>query len=337
MGDFSLISVILPCFNCEKSLPIAVESILNQKNVNLELILINNGSTDQTGSIIRTYKEKDERVISIYKPKANLVSALNYALDSAKSEFIARMDADDIAKQDRLSRQLKHLQNHPDTGLVSCCVEYSGDKEKNRGYYEYVKWTNTIITSKQISLSCFIESPFAHPTVMFRKSLVENYGGYLEAEDYELWLRFLEKGVRMEKIPEKLLVWNDSKNRLSRIDPRYSPEGFYRVKAKYLSNWLKKNNPYHPDVVIWGAGRTTRKRAEMLVEHGIRIKAYVDIDPKKIGKQYQGIKVISRDELTTNKDSFVIPYVSSRGARDEIRTFLNQQRCVPGKQYIFAA
>ena len=114
-------------------------------------------------------------------------------------------------------------------------------------------WTNGLLTHEEIALARFVESPLAHPSVMFRRSLVERWGGYAEGafpEDYELWLRWLDAGVRMEKLADPLLIWNDSPTRLSRRDPRYAAEAFYRVKARYLARWLA---PQHAQGTVHGA------------------------------------------------------------------------------------
>src|SRR5207247_9233486 len=127
----------------------------------------------------------------------------------------------------------------------------------------HVDWSNTLLSHQEISLARFVESPVVHPSVMFRRELIDRLGGYAEGqfpEDYELWLRWLEAGVRFEKLPEALLRWRDRDARLSRSDPRYDSEAFYRMKAIYLARWLAANNRHHPKIVVCGAGRLTRRR-----------------------------------------------------------------------------
>jgi len=203
-----------------------------------------------------------------------------------------------------------------------------------------VDWTNTLLSHDEISLNRFIESPLAHPSVMFRRSCVDEHGGYRQGplpEDYELWLRWLGMGVRMEKLPETLLEWSDSPERLSRTDSRYAIKAFYQCKMEHLAQWLSINNPHHPDIIVWGAGRVTRKRAEGLLPYGIKIAAYLDMDPKKIGKIFQGRRVGGADDLPDVKGSFVVPFVGSRGARDHIRARLADKGFTEGRDFICAA
>lgn len=335
-----VISVILPVYNAEETLDSAVESIIQQTEENFECIVIDDGSTDRSASIIGRWASRDSRVRPLRMQHRGIVGALNAGLEAARGAYIARMDADDLSLPGRLERQKTFLEDHPEVGLVSCLVEHLGDKKKKAGYARYVRWINSLTGHESISLHRFIESPLAHPSVMFRKRVVERYGGYREGdfpEDYELWLRWLESGVQMEKIPEILLKWRDDPDRLSRVHPRYSFEVFYRIKARYLARWLESNNPHHPEVVIWGAGRTTRKRADMLLDHGIEITHYIDIDPNKIGKEIHGRPVWGPEDLPAPGSHFIIPFVGRHGANEMIREALGEKGFEEGDHFIFAA
>lgn len=170
--------------------------------------------------------------------------------------------------------------------------------------------------------------------------LPERHGGYRSGdfpEDYELWLRWLEAGVRMEKLPEALLSWRDSPARLSRRDPRYAPDAFHRVKAGYLARWLARHNARHPEIVLWGAGRVTRRRARLLEAEGIVIAAYVDIDPRKVGRAIEGRPVIAPSALPAPGACFVVAAVASAGAREQIEQALICAGYRAGRHYILAA
>jgi hypothetical protein len=178
-------------------------------------------------------------------------------------------------------------------------VSVLGDRAAQAGMALFVDWTNRLLAADEIARERFVESPFVHPSVMFRRECVQRFGGYRDGdfpEDYELWLRWLGAGVRMEKLVESLLVWNDSPTRLSRCDRRYAKEAFYRLKARYLARWLAAHNPHHPAVILWGAGRITRKRAQHLVDQGIAVEAFIDIDPLKVGRRIGGRALLSPDD-----------------------------------------
>ena len=230
-----------------------------------------------------------------------------------------------------------YLETHPDIGMVGCRVAFGGDSEAQAGYAAHVDWINSLIEPDDIALNRFVESPFAHPSTMFRRDLFENYGGYRDGpfpEDYELWLRWMAHGVMAGKVDQELITWNDPPDRLSRTDERYSIDAFYETKAEYLSMWLKKNNPHYPDMIVWGAGRVTRKRAEILTRHGSRITHYIDLKPRTLNC---GTPVIHHNDIPDPDSCFIVSMVGNRGARKKIRSFLLERRFREGKTFLFAS
>ena len=334
------VSVVLPVYNDGGFLPAAVESLVAQDCPGVEIIVVDDGSTDASAETAEQCLGDFSGGHVIRLRRSGIVKALNAGIAAARGRYIARMDADDICLPGRLRLQKEFLDAHPDTGLVSCLVSFGGSRQKARGYAAYVDWVNSIRSDSEIRLNRFIESPIPHPSVMFRRGLVGRYGGYRQGdfpEDYELWLRWLAAGVKMEKLPEHLLQWNDRPERLSRRSRRYSVRSFYRCKAQYLAGWLAANNPRYPKITILGAGRKTRQRAEMLGVHGIEIESYVDVDPRKAGRVCQGRPVFSDREPGRLAGAFMVSFVGSRGAREQIRRWLAEQRFCEGMDYIIAA
>jgi len=334
-----VINIILPVFNAEKTVGAALESIQNQSFSRWECIVVDDGSTDETAEIISEFKNRDSRFRIITIPHSGIVTALNTGLEKVSAPFIARMDADDISFPERLAKQFDFLQKNPEIDVVSCFVEHGViDNKKMKGFAHYVDWTNKIIAPKDHFINRFIESPIVHPTVMFRKEIVEKFGGYSHTpewpEDYELWLRWMQNGVSFAKIQENLFYWTDRNDRLSRTHSLYSINAFYECKTHYLASGPLKNCS---QVGIWGAGRLTRKRAEMLAKYGKEIIFYVDIDPKKIGQIIHNRPVISQNEISGMPDVPLVAYVGSRGARDDIRNRLKGSRYVEGKNFWCAA
>ena len=331
------ISVIMPVYNGAALVDCAIRSIAEQTFPDWELIAVDDGSTDDTQETLGAWAQRDRRVQPLYTQHLGIVDALNAGIEIARAPLIARMDADDESLPTRLAEQVSFLEEHHEIGLVSSLVEFAGDPIAAEGYAVHVDWTNTIRSTKDIGLNRFIESPFAHPSVMFRHELITTHGGYQAGgfpEDFELWLRWLDAGVLMGKVPRVLLRWNDSGNRLSRTDTRYSSEAFYRCKAKYLARWLKRHVGDRP-ILAWGAGRPTRKRAEYMTQQGIAISGYVDIDPDKQAISFGGRPVLRPDDIP--KDAFVVSYVANRGARELIREHLRSMGRVEGRDFLLAA
>jgi glycosyltransferase involved in cell wall biosynthesis len=329
----------MPVYNASACLDEAITSCLLQTEENFELICIDDGSLDDSATIIRNYTLSDKRVQLLNIPHQGIVAALNFGLSIGKGKYIARMDADDRMHRDRLLLQRNFLDTNASVGLVSCIVNHIGDANYQAGYAYYVDWINSLISHRDISLNRFVESPLAHPSVMFRRDLIEKYGGYRDGvfpEDYELWLRWLEAGVRMEKITLPLLDWRDLPTRLSRNDQRYSSNGFEKIKAEYMFRFIKEANKTNRPVFVCGAGRITRKKSVHLRNAGLKIAAFIDVDPKKSGKKYDGIPVIPTEEIPQSQNAFVISFVGNRGARNEIRNWLTENGYKEGDDFILA-
>src|SRR5690606_11789828 len=138
----------------------AASSILAQTERSLELLIVDNGSTDATPSIIGALAARDPRVRPLRLERPGLVDALNLAAAAAGARYLARMDADDFSLPRRLEEQRRFLDANPGIGLAGCQVEYGGDREAAAGYAAYVDWTNGLVDPEAISLARFIESPF---------------------------------------------------------------------------------------------------------------------------------------------------------------------------------
>ncbi len=335
-----LVSVLLPVHNGAATLGRALDSLQAQTLRELEILAVDDGSTDATPDLLRSRSALDPRLRVLPLPRTGLVGALQAGLDQARGALVARMDADDVCAPERLALQASQLLARPDLGLVSCRVAFGGDAQRQAGYAHHVAWTNTLLSHEAISLARFRESPLPHPSVMFRRELVQRHGGYRQGdfpEDYELWLRWLEAGVRMEKLPQTLLTWNDPPGRLSRTDPRYGRERFFAVKAQYLARWLARHNPHHPAISLLGAGRTSRKRAAGLTALGVRITGLYDIDPRKLGHLVQGVRVRHREAVPPPGGEFLVSYVGSREAGEDIQAFLSGRGYIQGRDFILAA
>lgn len=338
-----LVSLVLPVRNALATLERAVASLTAQTWPDWEAVVVDDGSTDGSGEWLEARAHTDRRLRVLRCAPRGIVAALDAGLAAAGGPYVARMDADDVAHPERLAEQVAFLEAEANrgVGLVGCGVEFGGDRVANAGYALHVDWLNALTTPEAIALNRFVESPFAHPSVMFRRELVSQYGGYRTGdfpEDYELWLRWLDAGVRMAKVPRTLLTWNDPPTRLSRTDARYDPEAFFRIKAEWIARELGRVARGRA-VWVWGAGRPTRKRAAHLTAHGVTIAGYVDVDAKKFTPALggRGVPVIGPEALPPADKVFVLGYVSSRGAREYIRQALRERGFEEGRDFLMGA
>jgi len=197
------VSVVMPVYNAENIISNPIESILNQTLKDFELIIINDASTDKTLQVIEKFRKKDRRIKVINNEKnMQMAHSLNVGISEAKSEFVARMDQDDIAFKDRLEVQYNFLLRHPRTAIVGNDI-ITLDKDEN-----VIGRRTYPTTSKQLKSIMFRYSPFAHSTVMFRKNAYERIGGYdrtkYPCEDIDLWFRLGQK-YEFASIPRALL------------------------------------------------------------------------------------------------------------------------------------
>ena len=326
------ISIVIPYYNADKTLARAVKSILNQTFTNLELILVNNNSTDNSEAVAKKFSETDSRIILAEEKRQGVVFASNTGMQLAVGKYIARTDADDYSYPEKLRLQYNFLEENKETGLVGTRVNYCENK-KNEGLKLYVEYTNNILTHEEIFLNRFIELQVINPSIMFRKEIADRYGYYKAGdfpEDFELFLRWLSEGVKFAKLPNFLFDWYDTDKRLTRTDERYSVDAFYRIKTPYLAGFLKEINPHYPYVAIWGAGKVSQRRAEMLKAYGIKFVFFIDIDPKKAKKE----NVILYNELPPPGKYFILSYAGRRDAKDKIRLFLKSRNYIEGVDFL---
>jgi len=194
------VSVLLPVFNSQEFLPAALDSLLTQSLGNIEVIAINDGSVDSSAVILENYAAGDARVSVYHQANRGLPATLNRGLALARGEYLARMDADDISCPTRLERQVEYLDNHPVVGVCGTWVETLSDANP-------VTWRYPV-DDAGIRCHNLFSPALAHPTIMFRKTVVQSAGGYsldwAVAEDYELWLR-LAGLTKFANLPEVLL------------------------------------------------------------------------------------------------------------------------------------
>ena len=270
------ISVILPFFNAEKTLNKALSSISGQTLSNFECLLIDNISEDQSREIARRWTLYDSRFLLLTEKRQGVAFASNTGSKHSRAQYIARMDADDVAYPERLKKQAYFLDRYQEYGAVAGLAKYINHTGEKNGFRKYVEWNNSVVTHEELLKNRFIDSPVINPTAMWRKNAEQKAGGCIHGdfpEDYEMWLRWLDKGMKIDKVNEYVLLWNDLSDRLTRNDPRYSSDAFYETKSKYLANELNRINPHHSEIMVWGASRIMRRRSEKLIKHGIKIKA----------------------------------------------------------------
>jgi glycosyltransferase involved in cell wall biosynthesis len=328
------VSVILPVRDGGDYLAAAVDSILAQTMDDLELLVVDDHSSD--GAVGQLNRE-DSRVSLLFNDGSGVSKAFNTGLGSARGRFIARMDADDLALPTRLERQLGYLETHPEIGIAGACVEIFSTAGIAGGNRRYQRWLNACRTPGQIHRELFIESPIPNPTALFRAEVIQQLGGYGDPpwpEDYDLFLKADARGIRMGKPEEVLLRWREHPDRLTRTDERYRLERFQAAKAEYLVQYrLQGKGP----VAIWGAGPSGRLMHDLLTATGCEVSGFLEVHPRRIGGEKRGLPVWPIERAGERPDQFILVAVGAAGARENIRGFMRRCGRQEGRDYLFVA
>lgn len=214
------VSVIMGIYNCARTLPEAIDSILNQTFRDWELILCDDGSSDDTYSVARCYAEANPGRIILLRNDRNrgLNHTLNRCLQVARGEYIARMDADDLCSPERFAIEMEVLDTQPEIAIVSTDMEF---------FDESGVWGRIAHPEYPENRDFLRESPFCHAPAMVRKEAFDAVGGYseekclLRVEDYHLWMKMYRAGFRGRNLPVVLYQMRDDRNAYNRRKFRY--------------------------------------------------------------------------------------------------------------------
>ena len=336
MVESPKISILMPVRNEELYLPAALNSLYAQTLTDWELVVIDDGSSDRTPQILAEAAERDNRVHIIRREGGGLVAALNTGLKSCHAPLLARMDGDDISHPRRLEQQAAYLERHPETGLVACSFRHFPRSSLKQGMLDYETWQNALQNHELIMRDLFVESPFVHPGIMTRRTILERLGGYHDcgwAEDYDLWLRMAADNIQFARLPDSLLFWRDHPERATRTMDEYSSNAFRSCKLHHLrQGYLKECS----EVVMAGAGIEARAWQRLLADAGVNVSHWLDVDPRKIGRTLHGAPVSRPEELKLTGRK-MLAAIGVRGAREQFRDLANTLGWQEGMDFVCVA
>ena len=246
-SDNSLCSIIIPVHNGEKYIRECLDSCLNQTYINIEIIVVDDKSTDNTLDILREYAEKDERVKVLPVEKQNgLGNVINIGIRESKGKYIVRMDADDIMYPTRIEKQVEYLESNESCVAVGGQIDIIDANSKVTGSRKYPQ------TDKELRRNLFLFQPFAHPAVTLWRSSLESVGLYPEdiwkVEDVKLFLILSTKG-EFANISEKVIKYRmtfDTQSQSKMVD--------HFKKTSDMRKWAIKNlniKPTFRELIIW--------------------------------------------------------------------------------------
>ncbi|WP_130736148.1 glycosyltransferase [Flavobacterium sp. J27] len=285
------LSVIMPVYNGELYIEEAIESILNQTFTNFNLIILNDNSTDSTVKIIEKFQEKDDRIILISKTKnlgpANL---RNEGIDIADTEYVALLDADDIALSTRFEKQIKVLDSNPNLGLCGTWFTIFGDKKEKVLRHE--------VEHDALKVQFLYSCGLGNSTVMFRKSALGDLRfehQYVPAEDYGLWSEFIAKSY-FYNIPESLVRYRWHPGNISQTKEENLRIAEVAIKKRQLERLeISSNDP--KSIYYVNAVCLKRKQTPEDIIGTITAAKVVLEKNKKLGIYHQAILTKHIDEV----------------------------------------
>ena len=316
------ISVLLPVRDAAPYLPECIASLRAQTFEDFEVLAVDDGSTDDSVQILSAWATEDPRVSVIRQAHGGITKALEAGRARARGRYLARMDADDIAEPVRFAEQFALLEGRPELAGCGAGVRYFPRAEVRGGARRYEEWINAIRTPEDVERNLFVECPLAHPTFFLRRSAVAEVGGYVDRgwpEDYDLLLRLWRSGARLAAVERVLLRWRIRDDRTSVRNDSYTAGAFRRCKVHYLLDTLARERD---GVVIWGAGPIGKAFAREVQEQGGTVRAFVDLDPRKIDQCIHGAPVIPPSRVDEYRESLAVAAVGQEGARERIRAEL---------------
>jgi glycosyltransferase involved in cell wall biosynthesis len=313
-----MVTVLMPVYNAERFLKQAIQSVLSQTFTDFELLIINDGSTDASVSIIQTFDDLRIRLVHNEK-NMGVIGTLNKGLALANGKYIARMDADDYCLPLRLEKQVRYLSRNTEvTVLATHIIQVNADDD------ELGHWDDDIRNIKpyQIFKTLTKTNCIAHPTVMMLTEIVRSYGYHKNqkgSEDWDLWMRLVSDGHRIDKLPEVLLKYRLHTGSVTAIHNREVSieKKINRVRVTFLKDRLKRFRLKKFELlVILAILRTIARDIKInKLPHWLRFsKRILTISPFRAYQQFLFLKKIITETENTSGVFLFFPYTHVGGA-----------------------
>ncbi len=336
MPDTPVVSILLPAFDAEATLPACLRSVRRQTEPRWECVIVDDGSRDGTLACARSFAAEDDRFVVVSNSHGGLVRALEAGLGSCRAPVVARMDADDVMHRHRLAAQLGALAATPGLTAVGCHVRLFPRAGLRDGLRRYERWLNAIDSPDRVRREAFVESPVAHPTLAIRTAALRA-AGYRDVpwpEDYDLLLRLLAGGHQIDVVPRRLLGWRDHPERLTRTAAPYALDRFTACKASFLAaGFLGATDEY----VLCGYGATGRALRRALLAHGKRPTHVVEVHAGRLGQTIHGAPVIAYEDVPRVPRRPVVVSVAGDEPRRRIRDALEAMGLRETRDFVCAA
>jgi glycosyltransferase involved in cell wall biosynthesis len=329
-----LISILTPFKNTAEFLPECLDSILKQSYPNWELLIVDDGSTDESYAIVKSYSQRDARIKLLSNQGHGIIDALKFAFENCHGEYITRMDSDDIMTSNKLEVLLKKLLSNGRKHLAVGLVNYFSKDGINDGYERYEQWLNDL-TSKGTNYSeIYKECVIPSPCWMIHKDdllACDAFSPNRYPEDYDLAFRFYKNEMKCIPCDTIMHQWRDYPTRTSRTHEHYAENHFLDIKLHYF---LDLDYDQSRVLTLWGAGFKGKQIAKLLKKQSIPF-IWVCNNPKKIGKHIYDIELQNFSYLSELNNPQCIVTVANDQSQERIKKYFETENMKSMKDFFF--
>lgn len=314
-----LVSIVMPFKDVMPFFKACLQSIVDQSYQNWELLAVDDGSHDDSRSIVSAYAAEYSNIHHYTNSGNGIIQALRTGWNHTQGKYITRMDADDIMAPNRIGHMVSQLKSYGPKHIATGLVQYFNEQGLGDGYQKYEHWLNGLTIKgdnfKEIYKECSIPSPC---WMMYRSDFdhIGGFGSDRYPEDYDLAFRMYHHGLRVIPSDQILHHWRDYPHRTSRTHENYADNRFLELKVDYF---LEIDHQKDRPLVLWGAGKKGKLIAQLLIARGIHF-IWVTDNPKKIGKEIYSHILQSSENIPVMNTSQTIVAVAGEGQKGILKT-----------------
>ena len=313
-----LISILTPLKNTEVFFSEYLHSILKQSYANWELLIVDDGSTDDCYELVAYYAKLDSRIKLFKNDGVGIIDALKMAFKNSNGDYITRMDSDDIMTSSKLEVMLNLLLTNGKKHLAVGQVRYFSEEGISDGYERYERWLNGLTLNGKNYSEIYKECVIPSPCWMIHKDdllACDAFNPNRYPEDYDLAFRFYKHKMKCISCDKVLHQWRDYPTRTSRTHEHYAQNYFLDIKLHYF---LELEYDQNRILTLWGAGFKGKQIAKLLKKQNIPF-IWVCNNPKKIGKHIYDIELHRFNYLSELNNPQCIVTVANEQSQKRIK------------------
>ncbi|NQX85702.1 MAG: glycosyltransferase [Flavobacteriaceae bacterium] len=330
----NLVSILTPFKNTSAYISECISSIIKQTYQNWELLIVDDGSTDDSKAIVTNFANKDIRIRLLDNPGQGIIEALRFALQNSKGQYVTRMDSDDIMPIYKLEHMVNALKQYGDGHIAVGLVKYFSETKVTDGYRDYEQWLNGLTQKGHNFNALYKECVIPSPCWMTsRQDLLrcDAFNPNRYPEDYDLTFRFYKYGLKCIPCDTLWHHWRDYSKRTSKTHVHYDIDYFLDLKLHYF---LELHYEPSRPLVIMGAGYKGKLLAKSLLEANITFH-WINDNPNKQHKNiyHQSLKSMAIFKTLDRPQSIIT--LANAKVQNQFETFMNRHNMIAMQDYFF--